>query len=106
MFAAVCAHDVARRQLSRTYATAIAGAPVSMSFNPTTAHFTLLYASSASVKSGATTEIYLNEAFYYPQGFYVTFAPLGVASYTKTHNRVEITHTAAFATLQVDVWPI
>ena len=54
------------RVISRTYAQAVAGDIVSMSFNSTTSDFTLIFSPSKSTT--LPTEIYLNEALFYPNG--------------------------------------
>eukprot|EP01116_Phalansterium_solitarium_P022334 TRINITY_DN7331_c0_g1_i1.p1 TRINITY_DN7331_c0_g1~~TRINITY_DN7331_c0_g1_i1.p1 ORF type:complete len:510 (+),score=172.13 TRINITY_DN7331_c0_g1_i1:1018-2547(+) len=69
------------KTLSRTYARAIAGVPTSMTFAPSTSAFTLVFNSNSSI--AAPTEIYLNEALYYPNGFTVSVAPWGAATYSQ-----------------------
>ena len=56
--------------LSRTYAQAVAGRTVSMAFSTTTKQFDLKYVANAGAT--APTEIYLNEAVHYPNGFTCT----------------------------------
>eukprot|EP00931_Biecheleriopsis_adriatica_P046583 TRINITY_DN26773_c0_g2_i1.p1 TRINITY_DN26773_c0_g2~~TRINITY_DN26773_c0_g2_i1.p1 ORF type:complete len:534 (-),score=75.58 TRINITY_DN26773_c0_g2_i1:86-1687(-) len=58
--------------LSRTYAQAIGGDALHMSFQSTDALFELEY--NASVTT-APTEIYLNEAMHYPQGYITEIDP-------------------------------
>jgi endoglycosylceramidase len=60
------------RTLSRTYAQAIAGVPISMNFNANTAQFDLAFRPLAL---GAPTEIYLNEELHYKDGYDLTITP-------------------------------
>jgi endoglycosylceramidase len=61
------------KALSRTYARATAGTPISMKFDPLTAKFELVYLLNTKVTQ--PTEIYLNEDFYYPNGYTFTLTP-------------------------------
>eukprot|EP00455_Lapot_gusevi_P045671 TRINITY_DN587_c0_g1_i1.p1 TRINITY_DN587_c0_g1~~TRINITY_DN587_c0_g1_i1.p1 ORF type:complete len:456 (+),score=137.01 TRINITY_DN587_c0_g1_i1:32-1369(+) len=72
------------KALSRTYAQAVQGVPISMSFNTTTSQFQLVFAAKPSI--AAPTEIYLNEDFYYPRGFNVLIVPVD-AGITYVHSR-------------------
>ncbi|KAJ4461998.1 putative Glycoside hydrolase [Paratrimastix pyriformis] len=95
------------RALSRTFAPAIAGVPVSMAFDPETALYNLKYNPNPAAKG--PTEIYLNEAWYYPHGFDVTITPPGAAQWAKVAtNRIEVTHTAASrgTTVQITITPV
>jgi hypothetical protein len=67
------------KALSRTYAQAIAGKPLHMTFNSTdpAARFVLAYA--VDVTATANTEIFLNQGLYYPTGYAVTIVPEGAA---------------------------
>jgi len=76
------------KTLSRTYAQAIAGLPLRMSFDPITAVFELRY--NATV-SEAPTEVYLNEVLHYPQGFAIDVDPKDCATLTLAKNRVHAT---------------
>mmetsp|Transcript_6483 Transcript_6483/g.19660 ORF Transcript_6483/g.19660 Transcript_6483/m.19660 type:complete len:534 (-) Transcript_6483:205-1806(-) len=77
------------KALSRTYAPAIAGAPLRMSFDPATAAFELDF--NASV-AGAPTEIYLNEDLSYQHGYTVEVAPPGCMQTSKPEkNRIHLT---------------
>jgi hypothetical protein len=79
------------KALSRTYAYAIAGDPISMHFDPSSAYFVLTYKTSNNVQG--TTEIYLNQEFWYPDGFQVSIVPPQVASWTQyEYNRIRIIH--------------
>jgi endoglycosylceramidase len=60
------------RTLSRTYAQAIAGVPLSMSFDSKTAQFDLSFRPRAL---GAPTEIYLNEDLHYKDGYDLSILP-------------------------------
>jgi len=55
------------RVLSRTYAEAIAGQPLSTSFAPSTGRFTLTYTPNPSVR--APTVIFVPTAIHYPRGY-------------------------------------
>jgi hypothetical protein len=54
------------KTLSRTYAQAIAGKPTTMSFDTSSKAFLLQY--NYNPLASGPTEIYLNEAFHYPNG--------------------------------------
>merc|ERR1711920_22014 len=71
--------------LSRTYAQAIAGLPVSMSFKSADASFELVY--NASIIS-APTEIYVNEALHYPSGFNTEIEPSDCVNVETSANRI------------------
>ena len=80
------------RKLSRTYAPIIAGRPILMSFNPNTAAFVLEYAIDKTVSQN-DSEIYLNEALHYPNGFTISIKPENAASVVQTEkNRLTIKH--------------
>lgn len=61
------------RALSRTYAYAIAGLPASSAFDPTTSTFKFSFIINTNITS--PTEIYLNQAWYYPNGYKVAINP-------------------------------
>ena len=66
------------RELARTYAQAIAGAPTATRFNATSAAFSLSFASRAAI--AGDTLVYLSTQYYYPRGFDVALSPAaGVA---------------------------
>eukprot|EP00930_Biecheleria_cincta_P007788 TRINITY_DN109061_c0_g1_i1.p1 TRINITY_DN109061_c0_g1~~TRINITY_DN109061_c0_g1_i1.p1 ORF type:complete len:246 (+),score=30.37 TRINITY_DN109061_c0_g1_i1:96-833(+) len=73
--------------LSRTYAQAIGGEPLHMSFRSTDALFELEYNASTAT---APTEIYLNEATYYPQGYKTAIEPPGCIRQETQHNRIHL----------------
>lgn len=96
--------------MSRTYAYAIAGSysgcvsfpgahlhvcctvgtPSKMSFDVNSARFELVFTPEPSCS--ADTEIFLNEAWYYPNGFTVTFTPSDGGSYKSiAMNRIAVT---------------
>jgi len=82
--------DVAQR-LSRTYAQAVAGTTQSMSFDFDNGSFNLQYTINPSCK--LPTEIYLNEAQTYPNGFTVTIEPPFLANWKHvTKNHIQIIH--------------
>jgi endoglycosylceramidase len=77
---------------SRTYATSIAGVPVSTMFDPKTSHFELVFNANNSISE--PTEIYLNEEFYYPNGFNVKIEPENSAAWSSPkQNYVFVTFT-------------
>merc|ERR1712085_3840 len=78
--------------LSRTYAQAIAGTPVRMSFELKDASFELEY--KATIVS-APTEIYLNEAMHYPMGFDTVIEPSNCVNVETHTNRVLLHLTIA-----------
>lgn len=61
------------KALSRTYARAIAGTPTAMNFDPETSVFQLTYI--LNLKVSQPTEIYLNEEYYYANGYVVSVVP-------------------------------
>jgi len=58
------------KALSRTYAHAICGVPTNMLFDPASSHFSLSYI--AGPCNGQATIVYLNEKWYYTNGFVVS----------------------------------
>jgi len=89
------------KALSRTYAQAIQGVPVSMTFHSDTSLFTLTYELNTSIQ--APTIIYLNEEWYYPNGFNIDLVPSNLATYQKARtNYLEITGTQS-GTLTVTI---
>jgi len=77
------------KALSRTYAQAIAGIPSLMSFEPSDSSFRLVYLIDPTAK--APTEIYLNEEYYYPNGFTVTITPSNAAVWKQVaKNHIEV----------------
>ena len=82
-----------QKALSRTYARAIAGVPISMAFDYTSGSFYLEYSINLSARGG--TEIFLPKTFYYPRGYTVSIAPDGWARSTEQQqNLLIITHTS------------
>jgi len=76
------------KSLSRTYAPAIAGIPTKMSFDPDTGAFELSFISGSS---DAPTELYLNEALHYPNGYALDVSPSNcTVQKQRTRNRLEI----------------
>jgi endoglycosylceramidase len=77
------------KALSRTYAYAIAGDPMNMQFDPSSAYFVLTYKTNNRAKG--PTEIYLNQEFWYPDGFQVSIVPPQAASWTQSeYNRIRV----------------
>jgi len=73
--------------LSRTYAQAIAGEPLRMSFQAGTAAFELEY--NATVAT-APTEVYLNEALFYPRGYQAEVEPAECVRQERLPNRLHL----------------
>jgi len=67
------------KALSRTYAQAISGIPTFMSFDPSTSNFQLTYNMNTTIQY--PTIIYLNEAWYYPNGYTVAISPASAATW-------------------------
>jgi len=62
--------------LARTYARAIAGKPLSMAFDSSSARFHLNYtAFDVITEDEVFTEVFLHNGFYYPAGFDVVIDP-------------------------------
>lgn len=77
------------RTLTRTYAQAIAGTPVSMHFDRTDGRFALLFkAPGSQVLQAAATEVYLNERLHYPYGYAVSVTPEHCLVHRRTKNRL------------------
>lgn len=68
------------RALSRSYAQAIAGLPMTMLFAPDTALFRLQFIINTDIPQ--PTVIYLNEEFNYPQGLNIVIRPDNALSWT------------------------
>jgi len=68
------------KALSRTYPQATAGVPINMAFFPDTSLFRYIYAINTSITM--PTEIYLNEAWYYPNGYTVNVSPANALTWT------------------------
>eukprot|EP01113_Clastostelium_recurvatum_P033949 TRINITY_DN4550_c0_g1_i1.p1 TRINITY_DN4550_c0_g1~~TRINITY_DN4550_c0_g1_i1.p1 ORF type:complete len:510 (-),score=124.90 TRINITY_DN4550_c0_g1_i1:11-1540(-) len=81
------------KALSRTYPTAVAGMPVSFSFDAYSSSFQFIYTLNASIP--LPTEIYLNEALYYPSGYTVTLTPSSAVTWTSpSTNSIHIQATS------------
>ena len=74
-----------------------------MLFDPTSSDFYLKYGFLANVSG--PTEIYLNEPWYYPNGYTVSIEPSGAATWKSTEkNFVHVTHTgSAFTELTIQI---
>jgi len=83
------------KTLSRSYAQAIAGIPIIMSFDPETSNFILTYQINPSIEG--PTEIYINEDFYYSNGFGVSITPSNAATWKRTKKN----HVEVYATKEV-----
>jgi len=86
--------------LARTYAQAIAGVPTQMNFDPVSRLFSLNYTTSADVKPGALTEIYVCLELVYPEGVKVDIIPpsAATASLDQTFGILSVSHTPGLAT--------
>jgi len=84
------------KTLSRTYAQAVAGTPIKMQFVPESSVFQLIYQVNTTIT--APTEIFLNEAFYYPNGFTITILPKTAATWTKVSRNYITVTTSSTAT--------
>lgn len=60
--------------LARTYAQAVAGQPVSMTFDPESKSFSLVYNVLSGINS-TTTEIFFHREFHYPNGIDILVSP-------------------------------
>ena len=94
--------------LSRTYAPSVAGVVQQMEYSHTTNHFTLVYYLTKMCTAN-TTEIYLNEALHYKNGYTVAIQPEGVAVWTSPRtNHIEVIHNAGLPErtgIQVTITP-
>jgi Glycoside hydrolase family 5 C-terminal domain len=76
------------RRLVRTYAQAIQGVPTSMSFDPATKDFVLVFEADPAIK--APTVIFASEDFWYTGGFSVSTEPASCAVTRPKRNFVEV----------------
>lgn len=75
--------------LARTYATAVAGRPVHVHFDPPSGNFTLVY--EADPRVTAPTEIFVAETLHYKHGVRVTVSPASAAQWSHPRtNRIEV----------------
>jgi endoglycosylceramidase len=95
--------------LSRTHAQAIAGRPLSTTFNATTNAFSLSYQYDAAVS--APTVVYLNKPMRYPSGYSVQVSPAGSVDWTFSNNQLlfipstNTTHLADGTTVTIQIGP-
>ncbi|XP_065883588.1 endoglycoceramidase-like isoform X2 [Dysidea avara] len=75
------------KALSRTYAQAIAGNGVEMTFNHITSEFKLHYKIYESCTSNLT-EIYMNEELHYPRGYTATVTPKDIVTWHTPHDNM------------------
>lgn len=80
------------KALSRTYAQAIVGVPISMKFDETNSNFDLVYRYNSSIPVTLPTIIYLNTGWYYPNGYNLILSPSHLASSSSEMNYIEIWH--------------
>lgn len=93
--------------LSRTYAYAVAGIPLSMTFNTTTSAFNFKYRANPTI--GQPTLVYLNQQWWYPKGFKVAITPTNVVWKQLETNRIAISHPASISpstVVQVTIVPL
>ena len=76
------------KALSRTYATAIAGTPLSTSFDVTDGFYNLSWLVNANITE--PTEIYLNEELWYANGYSIDISPSGYTKVSSEENRIKI----------------
>ena len=82
------------RTISRTYAPAVAGEIISMTFDKATAEFNLVFANNPNCTQ--PTDIYLNQQLYYPNGYRVMTTPTGAAAWSSlTLNHIKVTVDAS-----------
>jgi endoglycosylceramidase len=86
--------------LSETYASAVAGTPTSMYFDPTTGAFTLRYRSNPTIT--APTVIVIPVSTHYPHGYCLRTTGAGATSRPDA-NRVDIENGARAASVVVSV---
>ena len=95
------------KMISRTYAQAVAGEIIETFFNTTTAEFLLSYTLNASCT--LPTEIYLNEALHYPNGYDVVVYPPVLVKWTSpATNSITVVASADVAdgtTILVNISP-
>ena len=95
------------KMISRTYAQAVAGEITETFFNTTTAEFLLSY----TLNSACTlpTEIYLNEALHYPNGYNVVVYPPVLVKWTSpATNSINVVASADVAdgtTILINISP-
>jgi len=82
-------------RLARAYARSIAGVPKVMQFDRTASTFRLEYFLNYG-KSNMSTEIFLNRAVHFKNGFNVTLSP-DIAQYTIIGDFVIVTHNRTVA---------
>jgi len=95
-------NEVVAQHYARTYAFAVAGETVSMSFDPTKAVFTLVF--NANLQITEPTLIYLSEDIFYPNGYNVDLQ--GAANWGVQYTNVIGINTAPGAkTISVTITP-
>ena len=81
------------RALSRSYAQAIAGQPITMIFNPNTSQFRLQFIINTGIQQ--PTMVYINEDFNYPQGVRIVVDPKNTLNWkSSTRNYYEFLPTS------------
>ncbi|GAM18779.1 hypothetical protein SAMD00019534_019540, partial [Acytostelium subglobosum LB1] len=89
---------------SRSYAMAVAGTTKQSIFEDATSVYTITYVINGDCT--LPTEIYINEAMRYPNGYTVQFIPELIATYTTAHNRIFVNHNIQTATeLTIKITP-
>ncbi|HMK63541.1 MAG TPA: cellulase family glycosylhydrolase [Acidimicrobiales bacterium] len=88
------------RVLSRTYPEAVAGTPVSMSFDPSTATFSLIYTANHAVR--APTVVFVPTQLHYPDGYCARVSGGRVVSKPGS-KLLEVSNRAAAGTVRIAV---
>ncbi len=66
---------------ARPYPYAVAGEVLSFSFNTSTVEAALVFVPSAGAASGAPTQLYVSQSWWYTAGFQVTVSPAGAVTW-------------------------
>lgn len=93
--------------LSRPYATAVAGYVTVMKYSDVTNTFKLRYLIDKTTTG--PTEIFISRNYHYPNGFNVTVTPAYFANYTEVNDGIEVYHKSEAihnADLLVEITPV
>lgn len=94
-------------EFSRTYARAVSGTILSMSYSRLTSIFRLEF-SAINLPNNPPTEIYYNQDLHYPNGIIVTITPLGSCSTSNTQQNlleISLSGVADGTTISVTIVP-
>ena len=102
--------DYQIQEFSRTYARAITGQVISMSFHSETSIFNLQFAAFI-LPNNPPTEIYLNEKYRYPKGYHVSISPPNSATHTSQQPNLiyislDLTEVSVNQTITVQIIPL